>query len=114
MSHLPPGFAALDPFVERWAVEGAAKRAALRGASSDDERSAFFAVGQPLLTMALDQLDAKPLADFDAAERRLMTLMLSLAHVSQAMEIQAGDEAKHTPMRARMVITRAPADGPTA
>jgi hypothetical protein len=114
MSVLPEGFAALEPFVDRWAVEGAANRAQLRGTSSDDERSAFFAAAQPLLGAALDRLDATPLAGFDAAEQQLMNLMLSLAHVSLAVEIQAGDEARHARMRERMVITRAPADEPAA
>ncbi len=110
MSRLPEGFAALEPFVDRWAVEGAADRALLRGTSSDDERSAFFSLAQPLLGTALDRLDATPLANLDAAEQRLMNLMLSLAHVSLAVEIQASDEARHARMRERMVITRAPAN----
>lgn len=114
MKRLPDGFAALEPFVQQWAVEGAANRALLRGRSSDAERSAFFAAAQPLLGTALDRLDTTSLAGFDAAEQRLMNLMLSLAHVSLAVEIQAGEEARHARMRERMVITRAPADEPAA
>ncbi|UVO52644.1 hypothetical protein [Sphingomonas sp. SUN039] len=111
---LPAGFEALKPFVERWAVEGSANRAALRGASSEDDRAAFFATGAPLAAAALDRLDARPLADHDAAEQRLMNLMLSLAHVSLAVDVQRDDEARHTPLRDAMVLTRAPADSPAA
>jgi hypothetical protein len=114
MSRLPEGFAALEPFVDLWAIEGTAARAFLRGTAGEVERSAFFAAAQPLLGAALDRLDATPLAGFDAAEHRLMNLMLSAAHVSLADEIQASDEARHARMRERMVITRASADGPDA
>jgi hypothetical protein len=114
MSRLPEGFAALEPFVDRWAVDGTAARALLRGTTDEAERSAFFAAAQPLLATALDRLDATPLAGFDAAEQRLMNLVLSVAHVSLAVEIQAADETRHARMRDRMVITCAPADGPGA
>jgi hypothetical protein len=107
---LPDGFAALEPFVARWAVEGSSRRASLRTASTAEEREAFFAAASPLLDTALDHLDQRPLYDLDAAERRLMNLMLSLAHVAMAVEIQGPDEAKSAPWRDRMQITRAPAD----
>lgn len=110
MSALPPGFAALEPFVDRWALPTSAERAALRGAATPEEREAFFAAAAPLMEGALDLLDRRPLADHDAGEQRLMQLMLSLAHVAMAVEIQGKDEAKGTPWRERMRITRAPAD----
>jgi hypothetical protein len=114
MSRLPAGFEALEPFVDSWAVAGAANRARLRTTSSDAERRAFFAVGQPLLAAALDHLDTRPLAALDDADARLMNLTLSLAHVSLAVEIQGDAEARHAVLRDKMVITRAPADGPAA
>jgi len=107
---LPPDFAALEPFVARWAVAGSAERAALRGASSPEEREAFFETAGPLLEPALDYLDARPLAGFDAAKERLMKMMLSLAHIAQAVEIQGPDESGGARWRERMLITRAPAD----
>ncbi len=110
MSLLPPGFAALEPFVDRWAITGTANRAALRGSTTDAERQAFFAAGQPVLAAALDHLDTKPLAALDDAEQRLMNLTLSLAHVSLAVEMQGDDESKHRPNREAMRITQAPAD----
>jgi hypothetical protein len=107
---LPPGFGALDPFVEKWATGGTAERARLRAESTDAERRAFFAASQPLLTAALDYLDTRPLAALAAADQRLMDLVLSLAHVALAIEVQAGDESRHAPLRGAMRITRSPAD----
>ena len=107
---LPPDFAVLEPFAARWSVANSADRAALRGASSAEERQMFFAAAGPLLEPALDYLDARPLAGLDAAEQRLMALMLALAHVAQAVEIQGPDESGGTAWRERMRITRAPAD----
>lgn len=114
MSRLPSGFAALDPFIDHWAVEGTANRARLRTSSSDQARYAFFAVGQPLLAKALDYLDTKSLSAFDEADQRLMNLALSLAHVSFAVEIQGDAEGRHATLREKMVITRTPADSPPA
>lgn len=114
MSRLPAGFAALDPFVDHWAVEGTANRACLRTTSSDQERRTFFATGQPLLAEALDYLDTKALSAFDDADQRLMNLALSLAHVSFAVEIQGDAESRHAPLREKMVVTRTPADSPPA
>ena len=110
MSMLPTGFEALDPFVADWAIEGAAARAARRTRSTPQERQGFFDAAAPLLDAALDRLDATPLPDQDDAERRLMLLCLSLAHVAQAVEIQAEDEIRHAPNREAMRIVRAPAD----
>ncbi len=110
MTLLPLGFSALEPHAALWAISGTANRAALRGTSTPEERSAFFADGAPLLAAALEYLDTKPLSDHDAAERRLLNLILSLAHVSLAVEVQGPDETKHRQSRETMVITRAPAD----
>lgn len=110
MTGLPQGYEALEPFVGHWAVTSSAERARLRAESAADEREAFFAAGAPLMEGALDLLDRRPLADHGAEEQRLMQLMLSLAHVSMAVEIQGKDEPKGTPWRGRMRITRSPAD----
>ena len=111
---LPSGFEALAPFVDRWAVDGSAARDALRGASSADERQRFYDVAQPLLAPALDHLDTRALGRFHAGEQALMDMMLSLAHVAIAVEIQQGDEAAHAVARAFVPITRSPADEPVA
>jgi hypothetical protein len=107
---LPADFVVLEPFVERWALATTADRAARRTATTPDEREAFFAAAGPLLDRALDHLDAIPLGAFSPEEQRLMNLMLSLAHVALAVEIQGSDEAKSAPWRDRMRIERSTAD----
>ena len=107
---LPADFAMLEPFAERWALQATAERAARRSASTPEEREAFFAAAGPLLEPVLDYLDAAPLSSFSAQEQRLMDLMLSLAHVALAVEIQGPDETKSTPWRDRMRISRSTAD----
>lgn len=109
-SSLPADFAVLEPFVERWALPTTAERAARRTASTPEERESFFAAAAPLLEGALDHLDGRPLDAFSAGEQRLMGLMLSLAHVALAMEIQGPDETKSAPWRDRMRIVRSTAD----
>jgi hypothetical protein len=109
-SLLPPGFEALEPFVESWALVGSANRAHRRLASSEPDRVAFFTAAKEALSAALTHLDAKPLDQFDDKEERLMSLMLSLCHVALAVEMQGSDEAKHARVRRHMKITRASAD----
>jgi hypothetical protein len=108
---LPAGFEALEPFVAKWAVEGANNRAQLRLTSNAPERVAFFEAGKPLVAPALALLDQKPLEQLDAPEQRLMLLMLSFAHVALAVEMQGDAERKHAAGARFMRITRAPADG---
>jgi hypothetical protein len=59
---------------------------------------------------ALDYLDARTFVAFTDADRRLMNLMLALAHIALAVEIQGPDEAHSAPSRDRMRITRSVAD----
>jgi hypothetical protein len=106
---LPEGFSALEPFVERWSVTGSVARAAGRGASSAEERETFYEAAKDLLIPALTYLDGKALDAFDAADNRLMDMMLSLAHVALAVEGLGDDEPRHAEMRRHMHITRSPA-----
>ena len=106
---LPTDFAALEPFVARWVIEGSAARAAARGESTAQEREAFYLAACDLVGPALDYLDRCGLDRLDAADRRLMNLMLSLAHVSLAVEMQKDAEPSHTVLRQFMSVTRTPA-----
>jgi selenocysteine lyase/cysteine desulfurase len=110
MSALPSGFESLEPFVAGWALDGSAARAARRGNSTAEERQAFYAAMAPQLPAALDLLDAKSFAEYEAAERNLMNLCMAMAHVAPAVEALGEDEPKHTPHRNEMIITRTPAD----
>lgn len=107
---LPEGFAALEPFANAWAVEGSACRDACRSSSSEEERQAFYDAAKDLLAPALAYLDTRPLGAFEACEQRLMDMMLSLAHVSLAVELQGDDEPRHATYRRHMRLTRTPAD----
>jgi hypothetical protein len=110
MSALPEGFQALAPFIAQWAGGTTVERAEARDRSTPADREAFYAAAQPLLPSALDLLDSKALGDLDASEKRLMNLMLSLAHVALAVEAQGDDEPRHAVNRAFLKITRASAD----
>ena len=107
---LPAGFEALEPFVAMWSVAGANNRLQLRLDSSEADRVAFFNAAKDLAAPALALLDQKPLDQLDDKEQRLMKLLLSLVHVSMAVEIQGSDEPKHAWGARFMTITRAPAD----
>jgi hypothetical protein len=67
-------------------------------------------VAKELLSSGLAYLDQKPLAELDARDKRLMSLLLSLAHVSLAVEVQADQEPNHAEFARHMKITRAAAD----
>ncbi|KHK91869.1 hypothetical protein [Novosphingobium malaysiense] len=106
---LPEGFASLEPFVAGWALPGSAARAGRRGNSTPEEREAFYSAVAGDLPRALDYLDEKGFAAFDAADERLMNMMLCLGHVALAVEQQKDAEPRHTRDRAHMHITRTPA-----
>jgi hypothetical protein len=105
-SLLPAGFEALEPFAPTWAVEELAEREALRGRASAAARADFYAAASPLLEAALDRLDKTAITAFDARESRLMWLMLSLAHVALAQEVQGEDEPRHAHLRSFVPFTR--------
>jgi hypothetical protein len=107
---LPAGFAALEPFVSIWAVDGTAERAALRHLRTAEERQAFYEATKDALIPALDYLDDRPLSALNAAERRLMNLVLAFAHVTLAIDGQGPDEDRHAASRVAFTITRSTAD----
>lgn len=107
---LPAGFEALEPFVERWSISGAANRAQCRIESGEEDRVAFYNAAKDMAAPALALLDQKPLNELDDNEKRLMNLLLSLAQVSLAVEVQADAEPKHARFATFMKITRAPSD----
>lgn len=110
MTRLPEGFEGLTPFVDDWAVETSAERAARRDTSTPEAREAFYAAVRELLEPALAYLDTKPLPAHDMRDRTLMQLVLSLAHVALAVETQQQDEPRHRVHRRELRITRTPAD----
>ncbi len=113
-SLLPPGFEVLEPFAGTWAVAGSNNRAQRRQESTEAERAAFYNVAKDKLADALAYLDKKPLDRFDEKEQRLMNLILCLAHVAMATEVQRDHESSHARVRRYLAITKSPADGPSA
>jgi len=107
---LPNGFKTAEPYVTAWTASDAAGRDNLRGAKSKEQRKAFYRDLQPLIVPALDLLDTRSLDQLDAAEANLTQLVFTYPHIAQAGEVQGPDEAKHALARAKLPITRAPAD----
>ena len=107
---LPDGFADLAPFVKDWSLATAFERDAQRGAKSVDERQRFYDAFTPRLSQVLETLDRTPLDQHARAERTLMRMALSYAHVAQSVEVHGPDEAKHARGRSRLPITNCPAD----
>ena len=78
---LPPGFAALDPFVAAWVLPDAAARMVKRQASTIAEIRSFYDAIIPL-----DHLRAHKLGALSAEGERLLKLMLALAEIGPAVE----------------------------
>ncbi|MYM64568.1 hypothetical protein [Pseudomaricurvus sp. HS19] len=109
-NRLPAAFAELEPFVDQWCLATSNERTTARRNSTPEEREAFFNAGKVIAADALQLLDQKPLDQLDDKEQCLMSLLLSLAHVSLAVEIQGGDEARHALASQHMPITRSPSN----
>jgi hypothetical protein len=107
---LPPGFEQLEPFVDGWALDRSAERMRRRLVSNESERTGFYLAAKDKLANALTLLDKKPLDRLDDQERCLMNLMLMLAHVSLAVEVQKEIEPEHAIGRAQIRIQRSMAD----
>ena len=107
---LPSGFEMLEPFVPVWAVSRASERDRLRGERPAEERAAFFAAVRDQFQAALTQLDAKPVMQLQPDEKRLLSLVLSFAHVSLSEEVQRDHEPRHAAQRRYLPITTAPSD----
>jgi len=111
---LPAAFAELEPYVAHWAGASTAARAAARDTAGPEGCAAFLAAGFPRAGEALDYLDGKGFARLDAADQRLMLLMLGLAHAALGAELLGPDEAKHALDRPAMRIQQSPADAAPA
>lgn len=109
-SLLPPEFEDLESFVAAWALPTTAQRAAARDASSEADRASFYDAAKDRLAAAIAYLDARPLDGLCEEDERLMNLVLALAHVALAVEVQGPEEASHREPRRKMRVTRASAD----
>ena len=89
-----------------------AERDAKRTASSKAQRKAFYQIARDQVPRALADLDQTPLGQFDEKQTNLMNLLLSFAHVVNAVELLGAGEEKHAKFRAAMPFIRSTADLP--
>ena len=83
---LPPDFADLEPLAAEWSLDSHWARACKRQTSTIEELRAFFEALLPRAEAVLTLLETRQVEDLDPGERRLYTLMLSLAEVAPAVE----------------------------
>ena len=107
---LPTGFAPLQRFVAFWGAATMAERDNRRLASTPEQRQDFYDAAGKLAPAALDMLGNKAPCDLTAGERSLLNLMLSLIHVTLAVELQGHEEHVHAIGARMMPITKGHAD----
>jgi len=88
MKRLPGGFAALEDFVDGWALESTDQRIVKRGTSTPDEIRAFHQAMVKSAPSALEYLNAKDIYRLDEVDSNLMKLVLALGHTAMAVEVQ--------------------------
>ena len=110
---LPPEFADLEPFSERWGGSTSNDRVRLRLESNCEDRERFYAAATPHLGRALEYLDQR--LELTAADAYLFDLILTLAHVALAVEQQKEVEGRHAQAHAHFSFQRSARDlgGPT-
>ncbi|WP_159872202.1 hypothetical protein [Novosphingobium sp. 9U] len=96
-AQLLPAFAALEPFVDYWAVPGTQARRERREAASMAEISAFYTAMLEVARDAIRHLEGRALDELPPEDVRLMELLLALAHASMATELHGQPRAPHTP-----------------
>ena len=83
---LPEGFDDLEAWVADWVLPDLQARSDKRQSSSMEEIQAFYDAVSARAPSALAYLDQRKLGELDAAEERLLKLMLSFAEVIPAVE----------------------------
>ena len=83
---LPPQFAQMTGFLD-WALTTETERLNKRLGSSMVEIQAFYDAMLPLAPQILQYLNEFELAELDPTQQTLMTMMLSLAEISAAVEL---------------------------
>jgi hypothetical protein len=86
MTMLPPEFADLEPFAEKWSLPTERHRYDLRLASTMEELQAFYDAMYPRATAALDHLDQLDITDLPDDALNLIRLCYALSTVSFAVD----------------------------
>lgn len=85
--NLPEAFESLKPLLKDWGLSSTAERMAKRRTSSMGEIRAFYDTVYPQLDDALAYLDDIPYGrDMSDQDRNLLSLCLSLAEITTAVE----------------------------
>jgi len=84
---LPPEFAELEPFAERWCRATEPERWAARLSSSMDDMQAFYDAILPRVTEAIAYCDEFPLHDMPDGAVHLLRLIYSFVIVSFPVEL---------------------------
>jgi hypothetical protein len=84
---LPPAFAELERFAEKWCLASEPERYAERMASSMAEMQEFYDAFSPRLEAAIDYCDKFPLHDLPLDALHLLYLIYSLIMVSMPIDV---------------------------
>ena len=87
MTVLPPEFADLEPFAEKWCLATEPERYATRLATTMPELQTFYDAVQSRTAAAIDYCDGFPLDDMPATAVNLMRLVYSFINVSFPVEV---------------------------
>lgn len=87
MSRLPPGFEALEPWLDTWCLPSETERFRRRHASLQEDMLAFKDAIVPVLDDAVSYLNQFPLEALPEDGLRLYYLVMSLAEVAPAIEL---------------------------
>ena len=90
ISQLPADFAALEPFVAKWALGTSKQRHLARLHSTKEELQAFYDAILPEMRSLLGALDQYPLGSLPEELHKLYWLSLSFAEVAPHVELYKG------------------------
>ena len=105
---LPAGFEDLEPFLDQWCLQGTQERHTRRETASMQDIRRFYDVMFAKAPAAIAFLQGKSFDSLTAEEKRLMQLLLALAHVAVAVEVHGQPRAPHTPYPHRVRLTQPP------
>jgi hypothetical protein len=106
MNALPPGFEALEPFLDRWGGETSAARMEARSTASMVEIRAFYEVAIEHAEAALVYLERFPMNSLPEDAARLFRLMLGLVQASMAVEIHGQPRVPGAPWPSGVAIVQ--------
>jgi len=106
MSQLPGKFAALDPFVELWAVATTSERHNRRLTSTAEQRRAFYEAMREHFDDILEYFGDRPLDDIAGEDLTLLRLALAAPQVELAVKGQADQEEQHAVYARRVRLSR--------